>query len=47
MAYGKWGEGGVYYRKVTKSLTFQDFDDVLKILLDMWIFSYYTHHYQK
>ena len=35
------GGRGVYYRKFTKSLIFQDFDYVLKILLDMCIFFFY------
>ena len=36
-----------WYSEFTKSLIFRDFDDVLKNPLDMWIFSYYTHYYQK
>ena len=31
---------GVYDREFTKRLIIRDFDDVLKNLLDMWIFSY-------
>ena len=37
----------MFHREFTKSLIIRDFDDVLKILLDMWIFSYYTHYYKK
>ena len=37
------GEGrGVFDREFTKNLIIRDFDDVLKILLDMCIFSYYS-----
>ena len=39
--------GGVFDRDFTKSLIIRDFYDALKNLLDMWIFSYYTHYYQK
>ena len=38
--------GGVVYLEFTKILVFRDFDDALKILLDMCIFSYYTHYSQ-
>ena len=35
--------GVVFDREFSKSLMIHDFDDVL----DMWIFSYYTHYYKK
>ena len=39
--------GGVFDRDFTKSLIIRDFDDVLKKPFRLWIFSYYTHYYQK
>ena len=39
--------GGPFDREFTKSLMIRDFDDVLKIFLDMCIFSYCTHYHQK
>ena len=40
-------KGGVFDHEFTKSLIIRDFDDFWKILLDVCIFSYYTHNYQR